>query len=287
MAQIQGRLYIVATPIGHLGDITLRALEILRQVDLIAAEDTRHARRLLNHYGISTPTFSLHAHNEQDKTGALLEQLLGGRTIALVSDAGTPLINDPGFPLVAAAHQAGIPVIPIPGPCAVIAALSAAGLPTDRFVFEGFPPRTQSARRAYLEQLRAEPRTLVFYESSHRLEDCLMDLAAVFPSSRRLVIAKELTKLHERLIFTSVGEAPSLFKRQPEWKKGEFVLLVQGESKPARADLTSEQLRILDLVLEECSLSAAVSLAEKLTGAPRKTLYRAALARQEKSLRPD
>lgn len=283
MAQIQGRLYVVATPIGHLDDITLRALEILRQADLIAAEDTRHARRLLDHYGITTPTVSLHAHNEQDKTGALIEALCAGRTIALISDAGTPLINDPGFPLVAAAHQAGIPVVPIPGPCAAIAALSAAGLPTDRFVFEGFLPRTQSARRAYLERLREEPRTIVFYESSHRLEDCLMDLAAVFPSSRRLVIAKELTKLHERLISTSVGEAPDLFKHRPEWKKGEFVLLVQGASNPARAELTPEQLRILDLLLEECSLSVAVSIAAKITGAHRKALYRAALARQAKS----
>ncbi len=283
MTQIQGRLYVVATPIGHLGDITLRALEILRQADLIAAEDTRHARRLLNHYGITTPPFSLHAHNEQDNTSALIEQLLSGRTIALVSDAGTPLINDPGFPLVAAAHQAGIPVVPIPGPCAAIAALSAAGLPTDRFVFEGFPPRTQSARRTYLERLREEPRTIVLYESSHRLEDCLMDLAAVFPASRRLVIAKELTKLHERLISTSVGEAFDLFKCHPEWKKGEFVLLLEGASSPAREQLTPEQLRILELLLEECPLSTAVSLAEKISGAPRKTLYRAALARQGKS----
>lgn len=282
MTATQGRLYVVATPIGNLGDITLRALDILRQADLIAAEDTRHTRRLLDHYGITTATVSLHAHNEQDKTLALLEQLQSGRTIALVSDAGTPLINDPGFPLVVAAHEAGIPVIPIPGPCAAITALSVAGLPTDRFVFEGFLPRTQSARRAHLERLREEPGTLVLYESSHRLEDCLMDLAAVFPPSRRLVVAKELTKLNERLISTSVEEAPGLFRRQPEWKKGEFVLLVQGALEPGREELTPEQLRILDLLLEECPLSTAVSLAGKITGASRKTLYRAALAREKK-----
>lgn len=281
MAQNSGRLYVVATPIGNLSDITVRALEILRQADLIAAEDTRHVRRLLDHYGISTPTCSLHAHNEQTKALALIEQLQGGRSIALVSDAGTPLINDPGFPLVAAAHQFGIPVVPVPGPCAAIAALSVAGLPTDRFVFEGFLPRTSSARRAYLEKLRDEPRTIVFYESSHRLEGCLTDLAAVFPPARPLVIAKELTKLNERLIFTSVGEAPGLFQHQPEWKKGEFVLLVQGAPSPAPEDLTPQQLRILDLLLKECPLSTAVSLAEKITGAPHKTLYRTALARRE------
>lgn len=283
MTQTPGKLYVVATPIGNLSDITLRALEILRQVDLIAAEDTRHVRRLLNHYGITTATLSLHAHNERNKTGMLIDRLLGGQTIALVSDAGTPLINDPGFPLVVAAQQAGIQVIPIPGPCAVIAALSAAGLPTDRFAFEGFLPRTRHVRRAHLERLRAEPRTLVFYESSHRLEECLIDLSAVFPATRRLVIAKELTKLHERLISTSVGEAPTLFQYHPDWKQGEFVLVLEGAPSPARQELTSDQLRILDLLLQECSLSTAVSIAEKITGASRKTLYRAALARQKQA----
>jgi 16S rRNA (cytidine1402-2'-O)-methyltransferase len=285
--QAKGKLYLVATPIGNLGDITLRALETLRQVDLIAAEDTRRTRHLLAYYGITTPTCSLHAHNEQAKTAALIAQLLRGSSLALVSDAGTPLVNDPGFPLVAAAHQAGIQVLPLPGPCAAIAALTASGLPADRFAFEGFLPRTQSARLAHLKRLRDEPRTLVFYESSHRLEACLKDLAAVFPPARRLVIAKELTKLNERLISTSVAEAPELFRRQPEWKKGEFVLVLEGAPPPARAELTLEQLRTLEVLLAECSLRTAVALAEKLTGAPRKTLYRAALASQGRSAKAE
>ncbi len=285
--QAKGKLYLVATPIGNLGDITLRALEILRQVDLIAAEDTRRTRHLLAHYGITTPTCSLHAHNEPAKTSALIAHLTSGRSLALVSDAGSPLVNDPGFPLVAAAHEAGIQVVPIPGPCAAIAALTASGLPADRFAFEGFLPRTPSARWAHLEQLRDEPRTLVFYESSHRLEECLKDLAAVFPPARRLVIAKELTKLNERLILTSVKEAPELFRRQPEWKKGEFVLVLEGASSPSRTELTSEQLRTLEVLLKECSLRTAVALAEKITKASRKTLYRAALACQGKSPKAD
>ncbi|GAB6068440.1 16S rRNA (cytidine(1402)-2'-O)-methyltransferase [Methylothermus subterraneus] len=282
-----GSLYVVATPIGNLGDITLRALQTLREVDLIAAEDTRRVRRLLAHYGISKPTCSLHAHNEQAKTLALIEKLQSGSSIALVSDAGTPLIHDPGFPLVVAAQRAGIPVIPIPGPCAAVAALSVAGLPTDRFAFEGFPPRASSARRAYLEPLRDEPRTLVFYESSHRLEAFLADLALVFPPERRLVIAKELTKLNERLISTTVAEAPALFQQQPEWQKGEFVLVLEGAPSPSREELTADPLRVLRLLLQECPLRTAVSLAEKITGAPRKALYRAALAWQDKAHKPE
>ncbi|XSG84244.1 MAG: 16S rRNA (cytidine(1402)-2'-O)-methyltransferase [Methylohalobius sp. ZOD2] len=272
-----GKLYVVATPIGNLDDMTFRALDILRRVDAIAAEDTRHCRRLLDHYGITASTRSFHEHNERVKTAALLEQLRSGRSIALVSDAGTPLINDPGFPLIQAAHEAGITVVPIPGPCAAIAALSAAGLPTDRFAFEGFPPRTRNARRTYFERLVEEPRTSVFYESSHRLIACLEDLAAVFPPHRRVVIAKELTKLHERLISTSVAQAPDLFAHQPELSKGEFVLLVAGAPPLSTEELTGEQRRTLHLLLEECSLRTAVSLAEKITGARKKVLYRTAL----------
>ncbi|MCX8049442.1 MAG: 16S rRNA (cytidine(1402)-2'-O)-methyltransferase [Methylohalobius sp.] len=279
---MQGCLYVVATPIGNLGDITLRALEILRHVDLIAAEDTRHSRRLLDHYGITTPLVSLHAYNEQGKAPSLLKELQAGRNVALVADAGTPLISDPGFPLVAAAREADIPVIPIPGPCAAIAALSVAGLPTHRFAFEGFLPRTQSARRAHLRRLKAEPRTMVFYETSHRLKSCLEDLAAVFPPKRRLVIAKELTKLNERLISTSVGEAIELFLSNPEWLKGEFVLLVEGANETESEVLTEQQRHVLELLLEECPVRTAVSLAAKITAAPHKTLYRAALSRQKK-----
>lgn len=274
-----GILYVVATPIGNLEDISRRALEVLSRVDLIAAEDTRRCRQLLAHYGISTPATALHDHNERDKTPYLIEQLLQGKHVALVSDAGTPLINDPGYVLVQAAQEAGIQVTPIPGPCAAIAALSAAGLPTDRFAFEGFPPRTSSARRTFFQTLVQEPRTLVFYESSHRILDCLRDLAAVFPGDRRLVIAKELTKVHERLIPTRVDQAVESLS-DPRLQKGEFVLVLEGAGAETDGRLTDGQRRTLHLLLEECSLKTAVSLAEKITGARKKLLYQEALAWQ-------
>lgn len=277
---MSGTLYVVATPIGNLGDISERALATLRQADLIAAEDTRHCQQLLNHYGISTPVTALHDHNERARVDGILDRLRAGSDVALVSDAGTPLINDPGFLLVRAAHEAGIRVSPVPGPCAATAALSAAGLATDRFAFEGFPPRTSSARRRFFEGLRDEPRTLVFYESCHRLLPCLEDLAATFPPQRRLVIAKELTKVHERFIITEVAEAALRFRDHPDWLKGEFVLVLEGAPQD-KADLSAEQRRVLDLLLEECSLKTAVSLAEKITGARKKLLYQAALERQK------
>jgi len=276
-----GILYVVATPIGHLGDITLRALEILRQVDLIAAEDTRHCRRLLSHYDISTPTTPLHEHNERHQVSELVGKLTTGLNIALVSDAGTPLINDPGFPLVSAALERSLKVVPIPGPCAAITALSAAGLPTDRFVFEGFPPRQKSARCTFFKRLRDETRTLILYESSHRLKACLTDLAEIFPPDRRLVIAKELTKIHESLIPTQVSEATGLLGRNPELSKGEFVLLLAGASRLPETGLTAEQRRILHLLLSECSLKTAVQLAEKITGVRKKLLYTEALDWQQ------
>ncbi|BCX89069.1 16S rRNA (cytidine1402-2'-O)-methyltransferase [Methylomarinovum tepidoasis] len=277
---MSGTLYVVATPIGNLGDISERALATLRQADLIASEDTRHSQQLLSRYGISTPVTALHDHNERTRIDDILDRLRAGSDVALVSDAGTPLINDPGFLLVRAAHEAGIRVSPVPGPCAAIAALSAAGLPTDRFAFEGFPPRTSSARRRFFEALRDEPRTLVFYESCHRILPCLEDLAATFPPQRRLVIAKELTKVHERLIITEIAEAALHFRDHPDWRKGEFVLVLEGAPRD-KASLSAEQRRVLDLLLEECSLKIAVSLAEKITGARKKLLYQTALERQK------
>ncbi len=281
MISTEGKLYIVATPIGNLADITLRSLEVLRQVDLIAAEDTRHCRRLLSHHGIDTPVTALHEHNEKAKAASLIAQLQQGTTIALVSDAGTPLINDPGFPLVSAAYQAGIVVSPIPGPCAITAALSAAGFSTNRFVFEGFPPRTESARKHFFEALLDESRTIVFYESSHRLEKCLADLRKVFPPQRRLVIAKELTKIHERFIHATAGSALEIFHQNPALKRGEFVILLEGAPLPAPENLAAKHLRTLHLLLAECPLKTAVSLAEKITGARKKTLYQAALEWQK------
>jgi 16S rRNA (cytidine1402-2'-O)-methyltransferase len=274
----RGILYLVATPIGNLADFSHRAVEVLKKADVIACEDTRHSRPLLDRYGIARPLTALHEHNEDAAAARLVERMLRGESVALISDAGTPLINDPGFPLVRLARDAGIRVVPIPGPCALIAALCASGLPSDRFSFEGFPPRKPAARRALFEILRNEPRTLVFYESSHRVEETLKDMAAVFPSQRRLVIARELTKLHETIAAATVGEAPGLLEREPDMGRGEFVLLLEGAPPAAdTGELAPEQERILRLLLQECSVKTAVSLAVKITGARRERLYRTAL----------
>lgn len=274
-----GILYLVATPIGNLADFSFRAVEILKKADVIACEDTRHSRPLLDHYGISRPLVAFHEHNEDATAGRLLERLAKGESVALVSDAGTPLINDPGFPLVRLARAAGIRVVPIPGPCALVAALCASGLPSDRFSFEGFPPRKSSARKALFESFREEPRTLIFYESAHRVEETLRDLSEVFPSERRLVIARELTKRFETFASSTVGEAPTLLERDPDMRRGEFVLLIEGAAPVAvaEAELTPEAVRVLRVLLEECSVKSAVSLAVKITGARRDRVYREAL----------
>jgi len=282
--QAKGILYLVATPIGNLADFSVRAVETLRQVDFIAAEDTRHSRPLLDHYGIATPVVALHEHNEDAVSARLLERLQAGESAALISDAGTPLINDPGFPLVRLARQRGVRVEPIPGPCALIAALSASGLPTDRFTFEGFPPRTASARRGLLETLASDPHTLVFYESSHRILDFVRDIAAVFPPERPVTIARELTKLHETIITTTAGAAPESLVADPNMQRGEFVVIIQGAPPAATAtdSLTDEQARILDVLLEQCSVKSAVGLCVRITGARKELAYRAALAWKEK-----
>lgn len=273
-----GLLYLVATPIGNLGDMSHRAVEVLKKVDLIACEDTRRSRSLLDEYGIDRPLVPLHEHNEDKAAPGLLSRLQAGESIALISDAGTPLINDPGFPLVRLVREAGIRVTPIPGACALIAALCASGLPTHRFAFEGFPPRKTSARIAFFETLRHDPHTLVFYESSHRIEETLHDLARVFPSSRRLVVARELTKFYETLVSSTVGEACSLLEADPEMRLGEFVLMVEGD-RPASPEegLTPQQQQVLSMLLEECSVKTAATLTAKITGARREQAYRLAL----------
>jgi len=274
----RGILYLVATPIGNLGDFSARAVETLRKVDLIAAEDTRHSRALLEHYGIAKPLVALHEHNEEAGTLRLIDRLANGESVALISDAGTPLINDPGFPLVRLARERGIRVTPIPGPCALIAALSASGLPSDRFAFEGFPPRTASARRSHLETLLEDPRTLIFYEASHRVLEFMRDIATIFPAQRRIVIARELTKLYETIVQTSAREAVGLIEADPNMRKGEFVILVQGATAAKPQDqLTHEQSRVLKLLLEECSVKTAAALTAKITGARRDAAYQAAL----------
>ncbi len=274
-------LYIVATPIGNLDDISRRALQVLETVPLIAAEDTRHSRKLLTHYGIEARLFALHEHNERDATEKLLRTLLGGDDVALVSDAGTPLISDPGFYLVRAARQAGIRVVPLPGPSACIAALSVAGLPTDRFVFEGFLPARSTARKQRLSELASEKRTLVFYESSHRICESLADMAENMGSERQATVARELTKTFETIRGGSLAELVNWVQADSNQQKGEFVVILQGA--PARnsdVDATVEQ--VLTILLAELPLKQAASLAAKITGLPKNRLYEAGLAIKEK-----
>jgi len=274
----KGILYLVATPIGNQADFSYRAVEVLRGVDFIACEDTRHSRPLLERYGIAKPLAALHEHNEDAASSRLLDRIEQGESMALISDAGTPLINDPGFPLVRLAVDRGLRVVPVPGACALIAALSASGLSADRFAFEGFPPRSSSARRAFLESLLHDPRTLIFYESSHRVLAFIRDIAAVFSAERRIVIARELTKLHETIVRCTVAEAPALIENDRHMEKGEFVVLLQGATaRPVKEDLAPEQIRVLKLLLGECSLKSAVTLAVNITGARKELVYRAAL----------
>lgn len=273
-----GILYVVATPLGNRKDISFRAVEVLAAVDLIAAEDTRHSRPLIRHLGIETPMLAMHEHNERQLVDKLTSRLRAGESLALISDAGTPLISDPGFPLVRECHRQGIQVCPIPGPNAAICALSAAGLPTDRFRFEGFPARTPSARREQLEGLCGETATLVFYESSHRITACLADMAQVFEPKRPAVLARELTKLHETIISATLGALCDKLALEPLQRKGEFVILVAGREK--QPQLAAETERILRLLAAELPLKQAALLASRITGEKKNRLYQLALAWQ-------
>jgi 16S rRNA (cytidine1402-2'-O)-methyltransferase len=263
---------VVATPIGNLGDLSPRALEILKRVDAICAEDTRHTRHLLAHFGLERPLLALHEHNEGDAAAGLVTRLLAGESLALVSDAGTPLISDPGFRLVRAARAAGVRVSPTPGPSALVAALSVAGLPSDRFVFEGFLPVRPKARREQLQALAGEPRTLIFYESAHRIEDALADMAAVFGGDRPAVIARELSKLFETVLDGGLAELARRVHADPNQRKGEFVVLVQGAGEDADAKV-AEGRRLYARLCEHLPPSTAAKLAAELSGAPRKALY--------------
>ncbi|MGH8281498.1 MAG: 16S rRNA (cytidine(1402)-2'-O)-methyltransferase, partial [Gammaproteobacteria bacterium] len=265
-----GTLYVVATPIGNLDDLSPRAQRTLTEADLIAAEDTRHSAVLLKHFGIHTPLLSLHDHNEAQRTPGLVEKLLTGKSVALISDAGTPLISDPGFGLVCAARVAGIRVVPIPGACALIAALSASGLPTDRFVFEGFLPQKTAARQTRLATLASETRTLVFYESVHRLQESLADMARIFGAERQAVIARELTKLHESIHDGTLAELVSWAGSDSHAAKGEVVLLVAGALAP---DNATDADIILTILLRELPVKQAVALTAKLTGQKRNAVY--------------
>lgn len=267
-----GTLFVVATPIGNLGDLSPRALETLKTVSAICAEDTRHTRQLLAHFGVERPLLALHEHNEEEIAQRLVQRLRAGESLALVSDAGTPLVSDPGFRLVRAARAAGIAVSPLPGPSALIAALSVAGLPSDRFVFEGFLPAKAAARRERLSVLSAETRTLVFYESAHRIEETLADAVAAFGAQRAATIARELTKLFETVLDGTLEDLRARVAADPNQRKGEFVLLVQGAGEDADAKI-AEGRRLYAKLSEHLPPSTAAKLAAELSGAPRKALY--------------
>jgi 16S rRNA (cytidine1402-2'-O)-methyltransferase len=279
-ASITGTLYVVATPIGNQEDITLRGIEVLKHVDSIAAEDTRHSRPFLTGLGIKKPLISLHAHNESTESARLIELLKQGQNIALISDAGTPLIRDPGYPLVKQARDAGLTVVPIPGACALIAALSAAGVPTDIFTFAGFLPATMTARRTALEHFKSSlQHTVVFYESTHRLQACLDDMLEVFGDACEMVLAKELTKTFETFVTGSISEIQAWILDDITRKKGEFVVIL-----PPRVcfEEAGEHDACLEVLLAELPVKQAVKLAVKLTGVNRNTLYPRALELQKK-----
>lgn len=269
-------LYVVATPIGNLSDLTPRAKEILGAVDLIAAEDTRHTRQLLQAFGLNTPTIAFHEHNEAGKTAAVLEELAKGKSVALVSDAGTPLISDPGFDLVSAARRAGFAVFAVPGACAAIAALSVAGLPTDRFVFEGFLPAKSTARRERLAELASESRTLVFYEAPHRLVETLADMAREFGVDREASISREITKRFETHYAGTLAELGERAASDTDMQRGEIVIVVRGARAEGQRN-SIETDRLLRALLEEVSPAQAAKIAARVTGEKRGALYDAAL----------
>jgi len=275
MSSVQpGSLWVVATPIGHRDDFSARAIETLRAVAVIAAEDTRHSRPLLVHHGIDTPLIALHEHNERDAVDGIVRRLLGGDSVALISDAGTPLISDPGFRLVRAARAAGVRCIPLPGACAAIAALSVAGLPSDRFVFEGFLPAKAAARRVRLQELAGDARTVIFYESSHRVAESLADMRDIFGGEREAVLARELTKMFETVIGEPLSDLAAKVIADPDQQRGEHVILVAGRGEEADAKL-AEGRRVFAILRDELPPAKAAKLAAVISGAPRKRLYQA------------
>lgn len=276
-----GILYIVATPIGNLGDITARAVDVLRDVGVIAVEDTRHSRKLLLQFGISTPMMALHDFNESERVAHLLARLTEGESVALISDAGTPLISDPGYQLVHQAQAQGIRVVPIPGACALIAALSCAGLPTDRFTFEGFLPAKSAARLAVLQSLQNETRTMIFYEAPHRIVECLVDMEQGFGAGRGITLARELTKTFETIMHTTVGALLETVRGDSNQQKGEIVLVVAGNVEQG-GEVDAQALHTLQVLLEEMPLKQASALAARITGVKKNLLYETALQLKHK-----
>ncbi|MEH6539460.1 16S rRNA (cytidine(1402)-2'-O)-methyltransferase [Halopseudomonas sp.] len=279
MTTVAGTLFVVATPIGNLQDMSPRALQVLKDVRLIAAEDTRHSARLMQHFGIDTPMTACHDHNERDKGERLVERLLAGDDVALISDAGTPLISDPGYHLVRQAREAGVRVSPVPGACALIAALSAAGMPSDRFAFEGFLPAKAHGRRQRLQALAAEDRTWMVYEAPHRLLECLQDMQQVLGDERRVLLARELTKTFETLRAAPLSELVKWVAGDSDQQRGECVLVVEGAPAPQADEVGDEALRVLDLLLAELPLKRAAKLASEITGVRKNLLYQIALER--------
>ncbi len=275
---VRGTFYIVATPIGNLEDFTDRAKKVLTEVDFIAAEDTRHSKRLLNHFGIDTKLFALHDHNERDKAnyiGTLLEE---GKNLALVSDAGTPLISDPGYHVVNFLRQQGYKVVPVPGPSALITALCASGLPTDRFSFVGFLPAKSKSRRDEMSSWTPNQGTVVFYESTHRILDCLVDLEAVWGDRIQVALAREITKTFETFLSGSVADIHRILTEDSNQTRGEFVIMV---SLPEQEEDHSEALKILKVLLKELPVKQAAALAAEITGEKKNALYKQALALNE------
>jgi 16S rRNA (cytidine1402-2'-O)-methyltransferase len=267
-------LYIVPTPIGNLGDITQRAIDVLSSVDLIAAEDTRHSGRLLSHFNIQTKTFALHDHNEQDRAQFLVDKLLNGQSIALISDAGTPLISDPGYHLVNKCRQAGVKVVPLPGACAVITALSASGLPSDRFSFEGFLPPKTKARKDKILEIATVERTCIFYESPHRIMESLADLLEVLGAERHVVLARELTKTFETIQGMPLGELIEWINEDDNRKKGEMVLLIHGHREISADEFPADALRTLRLLTTELPLKKAAALVAEIYNLKKNALYK-------------
>ncbi|UOH74252.1 16S rRNA (cytidine(1402)-2'-O)-methyltransferase [Acinetobacter schindleri] len=273
---MSAQLFVVATPIGHLDDISYRAIEVLKSVSLIAAEDTRTSMQLFKHFNISTPLTACHDHNESNKIDQLIQRLLNGENMALISDAGTPLISDPGFKFVRAAQEHNIRVIPVPGACAAIAALSAVGLPSDRFSFEGFLPSKQSQRLLNLEKLKDETQTMIFYEAPHRILECVKDMANVFGADRPVGFAREITKTFETIRKMTLGELIEFIAKDANQQKGEIVLVVGGAT--VEKDMDQEKLdNLLLRLLQDLSVKAASQLAADLTGIKKKVAYQRAL----------
>ncbi|QHG92247.1 16S rRNA (cytidine(1402)-2'-O)-methyltransferase [Coxiella endosymbiont of Amblyomma sculptum] len=280
---MSGCLYIVSTPIGNRGDITLRAIEVLQSVDLIAAESPRYSKGLLQYYGIKTSVLSLNTHNESTLSTLLCKKLQRGLSIAIISDAGTPLISDPGYRLVVAAQKVNIRIVSIPGACAGISALVSSGLSTDRFVFEGFLSAKDGLRRKKLEALKMESRTLIFYESVYRIKNLINLLSEIFGSERIATVARELTKKFETIYTNSLLELKKWISVNLIQKKGEFVVLVEGYFENTKKTKKKEQYHLLSVLLSELSLTQAVSLAVRISGISRKKLYSLALAIQKNS----